>query len=121
MGTHVEPPERTTESVILICWRAIMLLIASSVNGPPVCPVANVTCHVAAGGAINSIVLAFAVSMIDFEATGMPHLSQNRASLAIVDPQLVQTPISTSHLMLREKAWNTTAGAVSIQRPNSPN
>ena len=74
-----------------------MLLIASSVNGPPVCPVAKVTCHVAAGGAITSIVLAFAVSMIDFEATGIPHFSQNRASSAIVDPQLVQKPISTSH------------------------
>lgn len=74
-----------------------MLLIASSVNGPPVCPVAKVTCQVAAGGAITSIVLALAVSMIDLEAVGRPHLSQNRASSAIVDPQLVQKPISTSH------------------------
>ena len=65
-----------------------MLLIASSVNGPPVC-------HVAVGGEITSIVLAFAVPMIDFEATGMPHLSQNLASSAIVDPQLVQNPMRT--------------------------
>ena len=62
----------------------------------PVCPVANVTCQVAASGAITSIVLALAVSMIDLEAAGRPHLSQNRASSAIVDPQLVQKPISTS-------------------------
>jgi len=47
-------------------------------------------------------VLAFAVSMIDFEATGMPHLSQNRDSSVIVDPQLVQKPISTSRVILRK-------------------
>ena len=48
-----------------------MLLITSSVNGPPVCPVANVTCHVAVGGEITSIVLAFAVPTIDFEVTAI--------------------------------------------------
>jgi hypothetical protein len=64
------------------------------------------------GGANISIVLVFAVSMIDFEATGIPHFSQNRASSAIVDPQLAQKPISTSHLMSRENTWNTVAGAV---------
>ena len=78
-----------------------MLLIASSVNGPPVCPVANVTCHVATEGAMTSIVLAPAVSMIDFEATGIPHFSQDDASSPIVDPQLVQKPISTSHSFRR--------------------
>lgn len=93
MGTHDEPPERITESVILICWRAIMLLIMSSVNGPPVCPVAKVTCHAAVGGEITSIVLAFAVPIIDIEVTAVPHLWQNRVSSAIVDPQLAQKPI----------------------------
>jgi hypothetical protein len=37
-----------------------------------------------------------AVAAIVFEATGMPHLTQNFASSATVDPQFVQKPMCTS-------------------------
>jgi hypothetical protein len=57
---------------------------------------------VAAEGAITSIVLALADSMVEVDATGRPHLAQNLVSSANVDPHLVQLLILASLLMHRE-------------------